>query len=59
MEPPLGWHFKESGRLALVSFPSGRDIRAGNSQVSERIGIHLLEKIARNGMAILVLKRKG
>ena len=49
--------FQVGKRLVLVSVPSGRDVRAGNSQVLERIGVHRLEKIARNGMAILVLKR--
>ena len=46
LEPPLGWHFRLGERLALVSVPSGRDVRAGNSQVFERIGIDLLGKIA-------------
>ena len=55
----MGWHFRVGDRLALVSVPSGRDVRAGNSQVLERIGIHLLGKIVRNGMAIIVLKRDG
>ena len=53
----MGWHLRARERLALVLVPSGRDVKAGNSQVLERIGIHLLEKIAKNGMAILVLKR--
>ena len=41
----------------MVSVPSGRNVKAGNSQFLERIGIHLLEKKAKNGMAIIVLKR--
>ena len=53
----MGWHFRAGVRLALMSVPSGRDVRAGNNQVLERMGIHLLEKIARKGMTILVLKR--
>ena len=53
----MGWHFREGERLALVLVPSKRDVRAGNSQVLERIGIHMMEKIAKNGMAILVLIR--
>ena len=36
---PLGWHFRVGERLALVLVPSGRDVKAGNSQVLERIGI--------------------
>ena len=53
------WHFRVGERLALVLVPSGRDVRAGNSQVLERIGIHLLGKIFRNGEAILVSKKDG
>ena len=41
----MGWHFRAGERLALVSIPSGRDVRAGNSQVLKRIGIDLLGKI--------------
>ena len=47
-----------------MSVPSGRDVRASNSQVLERIGIDHLGKIAMDcqvlkwiGMAILVLDR--
>ena len=54
----MSWHFRASERLASVSVPSGRDVR-GNNQVLERIDIHLLGKVVRNGMAILVLKRDG
>ena len=40
----MGWHFKAGERLALMLVPCKRDVRAGNSQVLERIGIDLLEK---------------
>ena len=40
----MGWHFKVGERLALVLVPSERDVKAGNNQVLERIGIDLLEK---------------
>ena len=47
-----------------MSNPSGRDVRAGNSQVLERIGIGHLGKLAMDcqvlgwiGMATLVLKK--
>ena len=53
----MGWHFRAGERLALVSIPSKRDFKDGDSQVLERISIHLLGKIVKNGMAILVLKR--
>ena len=56
MGTPLGWYIRAGERLALMLVPSARDVRVGNSQVLERIWIHLLENIARNGMAILVLK---
>ena len=39
MGTPLGWHFRVGERLALVSVPSRRDVKAGNSQVLERISI--------------------
>ena len=54
---PLGLAFQVGERLASVLNPSGRDVRAGDSQVLERIGIHLIGKIVWNGMAIL--SRKG
>ena len=45
LEPP--WVGIEAGkRLALVSVPSGRDVKARNSWVLQRIGIDLLGKIA-------------
>ena len=47
-----------------MSVPSGRDVRAGDSRVLERIGIAHLGKLAMDcrvvewiGMATLVLKR--
>ena len=53
----MGWHFRVGERLASVLVPSGRDVKAGNSQVLERVGIHLLGKIVKNDMTILVVKR--
>ena len=57
-------HFRAGERLALVSVPSKSDVKAGNSQVLERIGIDHLIKLAPDcrvlgwiGMAILVLER--
>ena len=62
----MDWHFKVGERLALVSIPRERDVRAGNRRVLERIGIALLGKLAMDfrvlgwiGVAILVLKRMG
>ena len=37
---PLGWHFRESERLALVLVPSERDVEVGNGQ-TWRIGLHI------------------
>ena len=45
----MGWHFKVCVRLALVSDPSGRDVKVGNSQVLDRIDIDLLGKLAMKG----------
>ena len=36
--------FKAGKRLASVSVPSGRGVRAGNSLVLERISVDLLKK---------------
>ena len=61
---PLGLAFKAGKRLALVSVPSKRDAKAGNSQVLKRIGIDHLGKLAMDnqvlgwiGMATLILGR--
>ena len=60
----MGWHFRAGERLPSMSIPSGRDVRAGDSQVLERIGIDHLGQLAMDcrvlggiGMARLVLKR--
>ena len=60
----MGWHFRAGERLASVSVPSRRDVKAGDSQVLKRIGIDHLGKLAMDcrvlgwiGMATLVLKR--
>ena len=60
----MGWHFRASERLASVLVLSERGVRAGNSQVLERIGMDHLGKLAMDcrvlgwiGMAILVLER--
>ena len=45
IQNPLGLAFKVGERLALVLIPRGRDVKARNSQVLERIGIYLLGKI--------------
>ena len=55
----MGWHFRASEIPASVSVPRRRDVRAGNSQVLERIGIYHMRKLARDGMATLVLKKDG
>ena len=56
--------FQVGKRLALVSNPSGRDVKVWNSQVLDRIGIDLLGKIAMEGrvqiwigVARLILRR--
>ena len=60
----MGWHFRAGERLASMLVPSGRDVRAGDSQVLERIGIGHLGKLAMDfqvlgwiGKVTLVLKR--
>ena len=53
----MGWPFSVGKRLASVSVLSERDVNDGNSQVLERIGIYHLGKLARDGMATLVLER--
>ena len=62
----MGWLFRVGERLASVLVPNKRDVRAGKSQVLERICIALLGKLAMDcgvlgwiGVAILVLKRMG
>ena len=45
----MGWHFRAGERLALVSVPSRGDVRVGDSQVLERIGIDHLGRLAIDG----------
>ena len=46
---PLGLAFQVGERIASVLDLSERDVIVWNSQVLERIGIDLLEKIAMDG----------
>ena len=43
------WHFKIGKRLVSLSDPSGRDAKAWNSQVLDRIGFVLLGMLAMEG----------
>ena len=53
----MGWYFMVGERLALVSVSIGRNVRADNSQILEKIGTYHLGKLASDGMATLFLKR--
>ena len=46
---PLGLAFEVGGRLTPMSDPSGRDVKASDSQVLDRKEINLLGKIVREG----------
>ena len=59
----MGWHFRVDERLASILVPSGRDAKAGNSQVLERIGIgqpgsDCQDDQVLEGWALIVLLRR-